>query len=86
LVHLEFLREKEPSVPEPAVFQALVKALLAHRRKTISNNIKHLNSPVLDKGNVLAAVTHCQINPSRRAETLSVEEFAAVAHFCTSRR
>jgi 16S rRNA (adenine1518-N6/adenine1519-N6)-dimethyltransferase len=86
LVRMAFLRENEPPVADRAVFQALVKALFSHRRKNISNNIKYLNTPLLNRETIRSALAQLQIDPNRRAETLSVEEFAALAHFCASRQ
>jgi len=86
LVKMRLRREKEPEVREAKVFHALVKALLAHRRKNISNNIRYLKSPFLEASVVRDGLDRLNIDPSRRAETLSVEEFAALSHFCSSRR
>jgi 16S rRNA (adenine1518-N6/adenine1519-N6)-dimethyltransferase len=84
LLRFDFLREREPAVGDPALFRDLVKALFAHRRKNISNNIKRLKSPYLRESTLHAALAELDIDPSRRAETLTVEEFAALSHFCTS--
>ncbi|MFQ5789332.1 MAG: 16S rRNA (adenine(1518)-N(6)/adenine(1519)-N(6))-dimethyltransferase RsmA [Acidobacteriota bacterium] len=86
LVRLEFLREREPPVGDPELFHALVKGLLSHRRKTISNNIKRLKSSLVEIPVLLAALEKLRIDPRRRAEALSVEEFAAISDFCSSRR
>jgi 16S rRNA (adenine1518-N6/adenine1519-N6)-dimethyltransferase len=84
LVRFDFLQEREPDIGDPAIFQELVKTLFAHRRKNISNNIKRLKSPLLQESTLQAALDQLRIDPSRRAETLTVEEFAAMSHFCTS--
>ena len=86
MVHFDPLGKDETNVREPKVFEAIVKSLFAHRRKTISNNIKHLSSPLLDPNTLRSALEDLGIEPSRRAETLTVDEFAALAHFCTSRQ
>jgi 16S rRNA (adenine1518-N6/adenine1519-N6)-dimethyltransferase len=83
-VRFDFLREHEPDVGDPEIFRELVKTLFAHRRKNISNNIKRLKSPLLQESTLEAALDRFHIDPSRRAETLTVEEFAALSHFCTS--
>jgi 16S rRNA (adenine1518-N6/adenine1519-N6)-dimethyltransferase len=63
-----------PPVPirDPAAFAGLVKAAFAHRRKTLRNNLKGL----------LAAdrISALGIDPGRRAESLSLAEFAALAN------
>ena len=85
LVRLELLRNHEPQVGDPEIFQTLVKGLLSHRRKNIGNNLKRWRSdrPVADR--VRHALKERDIPLTRRAETLSVEEFAGLSRFCTSR-
>jgi len=52
------------------VFARLVKAAFAQRRKTLRNNLKGLLTE--------AEISDAGIDPSARAETLSVEEFIAL--------
>jgi len=56
-------------------FAAVVKAAFATRRKTLKNNLKGLVPP-----ETLVAL---DIDPQRRAETLSLAEFAKLAEACT---
>jgi 16S rRNA (adenine1518-N6/adenine1519-N6)-dimethyltransferase len=84
LVQFSFLRDEEPIIGDPAIFQDVVKGLFAHRRKNISNNIKRLKSSRLTEPVLSQALSHLSIDPSRRAETLTVDEFAALSHFCSS--
>ena len=84
VVRMEPLRDKEPPVSDPAVFQALVRGLLTHRRKNISNNLKRLSSTLLDGAAIEEGLQKLEIDPKCRAETLSVEEFAKLSHFCVS--
>jgi 16S rRNA (adenine1518-N6/adenine1519-N6)-dimethyltransferase len=86
LVRLEPRGREEPPVVDDRTFRALVKALFAHRRKNISNNLKHLTSPLLDVVSIRVGLEKLHIDPARRAESLSVEEFAELSHFCTSRQ
>ncbi len=60
------------AVRNPGTFGRLVQAAFAHRRKTLRNNLKAL----------LAAETMAGLGiaPERRAETLSLGEFAALAN------
>ncbi|HEX9628290.1 MAG TPA: 16S rRNA (adenine(1518)-N(6)/adenine(1519)-N(6))-dimethyltransferase RsmA [Acidiferrobacterales bacterium] len=60
-----------PAVRDPARFAQIVKAAFAQRRKTLRNTLKGLVSP----DTLLAA----GIDPGRRAETLSLAEFAALS-------
>ena len=73
------LRTKERtrlSQQEEVAFRALVKAAFAHRRKTLVNSLR-------DEGYELHPVTETlqrlDIAPTRRAETLSVEDFLRLA-------
>lgn len=62
-------------VRDPLYFSALVKAAFAQRRKTLRNTLK---------GMVTAeAMQALGIDPGRRAQTLSLEEFAALANHTT---
>ena len=73
------LRTKERtrlSQQEEVAFRALVKAAFAHRRKTLVNSLR-------DEGYELHPVAETlqrlDIAPTRRAETLSVEDFLRLA-------
>jgi 16S rRNA (adenine1518-N6/adenine1519-N6)-dimethyltransferase len=61
---------------EEVVFRALVKAAFAHRRKTLVNSLR-------DEGYELHPIAETlqrlDIAPTRRAETLSVEDFLQLA-------
>lgn len=63
------LRPKGPSGLDNSTFRSLVSAGFAHRRKTLLNNLK---ATVPDAARVL---TSNGINPSRRAETLTLDEW-----------
>jgi 16S rRNA (adenine1518-N6/adenine1519-N6)-dimethyltransferase len=64
-----------------ALFVKIVRAAFAHRRKTLINSLR-------DEGfsstQLTDAFTTTAINPSRRAETLSIDEFAALANALAS--
>ena len=59
------------TVADPARFAAVVAAAFGQRRKTLRNSVAGLVSP--------AGFAAAGIDPSRRAETLSPAEFAALA-------
>lgn len=64
------------SPTDEAGFVRLVRAAFAHRRKTLANSLRDEGlSPDL----VASALTRTGIAPTRRAETLSIEEFAKLA-------
>jgi 16S rRNA (adenine1518-N6/adenine1519-N6)-dimethyltransferase len=68
---LEFLDEPRFPLHDEKRFRALVKAAFGLRRKTLWNALKHFEGG-------RAALQKAGIDPQRRAETLSVEEFAAL--------
>jgi len=74
--------------PHPAVsrsieafFVKVVRAAFAHRRKTLINSLRDEGFPLTQLTDVF---TTTAINPSRRAETLSIDEFAAIANALAS--
>ncbi|MFS0645360.1 16S rRNA (adenine(1518)-N(6)/adenine(1519)-N(6))-dimethyltransferase RsmA [Siminovitchia sp. 179-K 8D1 HS] len=75
------LREK-PAIAvknEPFFFQ-VIKICFAQRRKTILNNLASgLPNGKLKKTEILKGMAKAGIDPARRGETLSVEEFGALS-------
>jgi len=63
-----------PPVPvnDPQRFAAIVKAAFSQRRKVLRNTLKGLVAP--------ETMERLGIDPGRRAETLSLQEFAALAN------
>jgi 16S rRNA (adenine1518-N6/adenine1519-N6)-dimethyltransferase len=82
LVRMVPLREKEPPISDPVIFQALVRGLLTHRRQNISNYLRRLSSMVLDAAAIREGLRELHIDSRLRAETLTVEQFAELSHFC----
>jgi 16S rRNA (adenine1518-N6/adenine1519-N6)-dimethyltransferase len=68
---VEFLEKPRAEVRDEARFRALVKAAFSQRRKTLWNALKPMPG-------AREALGKAGIDPQRRGETLSVEEFAAV--------
>ncbi len=64
-----------PIAEETTSFRALVRAAFQTRRKTLRNALRTLG----DAAHVTRALDQAHIDPSRRGETLSVEEFASLA-------
>ncbi|MBP3815423.1 MAG: 16S rRNA (adenine(1518)-N(6)/adenine(1519)-N(6))-dimethyltransferase RsmA [Firmicutes bacterium] len=73
---LTLLEKPAVEVKDTEMFFRLVKAGFAQRRKTLSNSLKGAG---LDKDAVEKALEDSGIEGSRRAETLSLEEFAALS-------
>jgi 16S rRNA (adenine1518-N6/adenine1519-N6)-dimethyltransferase len=68
---LEFLEKPRAEVRDEERFRAVVKTAFAQRRKTLWNALAPLEGG-------RAALERAGIDPKRRAETLSVAEFAAI--------
>ncbi|MEF2968759.1 16S rRNA (adenine(1518)-N(6)/adenine(1519)-N(6))-dimethyltransferase RsmA [Paenibacillus sp. M1] len=68
------------SVADEAFFFEVVQAAFAQRRKTIANNLKSRFFPGEGRERLEALLAESRIEPSRRAETLSLEEFAGLAN------
>ncbi|XJZ27368.1 16S rRNA (adenine(1518)-N(6)/adenine(1519)-N(6))-dimethyltransferase RsmA [Bacillota bacterium Lsc_1132] len=67
-------------VKDETFFFQVTKASFAQRRKTIVNNLtSQLPNGKLKKNEILEALQACGIDPARRGETLSLEEFAQLS-------
>lgn len=67
-------RETSPFDADPKVFRALVSTAFRQKRKTILNNLKSMPA-ARDPAELLR---NAGIEPSRRAETLSIEEWESL--------
>ena len=77
VVSLEVRPKPKVAVGNESHFLDIVKRAFAYRRKTL---VGALCQGGLDKKEVMNALTTAQITSIRRAETLTIEEFAALAH------
>jgi 16S rRNA (adenine1518-N6/adenine1519-N6)-dimethyltransferase len=68
---LDLLAQPRAPVQSEQRFRELVKAAFSQRRKTLWNALKSVPG-------AREALARAGIDPQRRGETLSVEEFAAV--------
>ncbi|WP_334078056.1 16S rRNA (adenine(1518)-N(6)/adenine(1519)-N(6))-dimethyltransferase RsmA [Paenibacillus sanfengchensis] len=68
------------TVAEEAFFFEVVQASFAQRRKTISNNLKSRFFPGEGRERLESLLAEAGIEPARRAETLSLEEFAKLSN------
>jgi 16S rRNA (adenine1518-N6/adenine1519-N6)-dimethyltransferase len=74
-------RERPPvQVQDEDVFFEVVHASFAQRRKTIANNLLSTVFPKHDKAALETALASCGIDPFRRGETLSLEEYAKLSN------
>jgi 16S rRNA (adenine1518-N6/adenine1519-N6)-dimethyltransferase len=77
VVHLRVLASPRVPLPDERWFHTVVRASFAHRRKMLVNSLAGSLGRSLDA--TRAAVAGADIDPQRRAETLSLAEFAALA-------
>jgi len=81
VVRLTALPPRE-NVPEEKLF-SLIRASFGQRRKTLRNALRRLPGPVEEK-TLLAALEAAGIDPSRRGETLSLDDFISLARHLTA--
>jgi 16S rRNA (adenine1518-N6/adenine1519-N6)-dimethyltransferase len=74
VVHFDFSRPFPRRVGSEDSFRKVVRAAFAHRRKTLLNSLRG-TFPSWDLQSLLNAMAHSGINPQRRAETLSIDDF-----------
>ena len=77
VVDIQPWTEKPLQAADEDLFHRLVKAAFGQRRKTLINALKTLQ---IDSALVLAALAQCEIDATRRGETLSVAEFVALSN------
>ncbi|MDY6855725.1 MAG: 16S rRNA (adenine(1518)-N(6)/adenine(1519)-N(6))-dimethyltransferase RsmA [Thermodesulfobacteriota bacterium] len=75
LVRFQFLKTLHLDIEDIAIFKKLVRASFAQRRKILKNTLKNSLSLNISFEEILQAVILCGIDPGRRGETLSLEEF-----------
>ncbi|GEN55354.1 16S rRNA (adenine(1518)-N(6)/adenine(1519)-N(6))-dimethyltransferase RsmA [Halobacillus faecis] len=80
VLHLE-MREKPPvDVEDEEFFFDVVKATFGQRRKTLMNNLARHFKGEMDKEELRSRLEKVNIEPSRRGESLSMQEFADLAN------
>ena len=77
VVHIKILDRPAVAVNDEKIFFKLVKTAFSHRRKTLSNSLKGLGEDIRD------VMISAGIDPQRRPETLSLEEFATLSDALT---
>ena len=73
VVHFKVRQDPPVSVTDEGLFFKVVKTAFSQRRKMLSNTLKGLREDIKDK------ITEAGIDPNRRPETLSIEEFARLS-------
>jgi len=79
VIHMK-VREKAPvSLTDESLFFRVIKAAFAQRRKTILNALNGSDLK-LDKNVIEEVLSSCNIDPKRRGETISMDEFAELSN------
>lgn len=78
ILRLDIRKERPVKLISEELFFECIKAGFGKRRKTLGNSLVGVNGA--DKATVDRALTAAGVDPVRRAETLTIEEFAAVAN------
>ena len=73
VVHIRVLKEPSVYVKDQEFFFKVVKTAFSQRRKMLSNSLKSISSDVAEW------LDRAGIDPRRRPETLSMNEFARLA-------
>ncbi len=76
VVHLQILPQPRVLLEDEAFFWRVVRAAFSQRRKQLGNTLRAV---VANKEQLAGVLLRAGIEPSRRAETVSLEEFAALA-------
>ena len=74
VVQFDFSKPYPRRADHEEFFRKVVRAAFAHRRKTLLNSLRG-TFPSWEVQNTLNAMQRCVIDPRRRAETLSTEDF-----------
>jgi 16S rRNA (adenine1518-N6/adenine1519-N6)-dimethyltransferase len=82
VVHIVMRATPTVEIADEAFFWRVVNAAFGQRRKQLGNTLKAIES---DKERLIAVLQVTDIDPQRRGETLSLEEFAALSAALNSR-
>ncbi|GGF35814.1 ribosomal RNA small subunit methyltransferase A [Halobacillus andaensis] len=81
VLHLKMREEPPVQVENEEFFFDLVQATFGQRRKTLMNNLARHFKESMDKQEIRKRLEAAEIDPGRRGESLSMEEFAVLAHY-----
>ncbi|WP_018659757.1 16S rRNA (adenine(1518)-N(6)/adenine(1519)-N(6))-dimethyltransferase RsmA [Allofustis seminis] len=78
-------KEVYPEVSDEAFFSRLVRACFVHRRKTLWNNLKSFyQNDIKSMEQVAYALAQASIDPKRRPETLTIDEFVQLSNLLST--
>lgn len=76
VIRLDRLKQPKVKVKDEALFFSIVRQSFNMRRKTLWNGVKNMG---VDKENLEKCFERANIDPKRRGETLSLQEFALLS-------
>lgn len=76
--------EPAVSVKNEALFFKLIRAAFGNRRKTLSNALSSAFKDRYSKDTILEVLEKANVDPTRRGETLSLEEYATISNIFTN--
>lgn len=79
VLRFEGLPRPREEVPDLGLFERVVRAAFSSRRKTLENALSGAMPELGGKGRVRALLRGCGVDPLRRAEQMSLREFARIA-------
>ncbi|MFZ7102186.1 MAG: 16S rRNA (adenine(1518)-N(6)/adenine(1519)-N(6))-dimethyltransferase RsmA [Peptococcaceae bacterium] len=82
VIELEIGREPTYQVNNMNILRKLIRAAFNQRRKTLANALKVLN---VDKAQISEVLQETNIDPRRRGETLTLEEYINIANALSSK-
>lgn len=72
--------EPPVSVSDQKTFFKVIRAAFSARRKTLLNALTNGLSPRIGKSEIEAVLLRCGIDPTRRGESLTLDEFASISN------
>ncbi|CAM3228993.1 16S rRNA (adenine(1518)-N(6)/adenine(1519)-N(6))-dimethyltransferase RsmA [Sporolactobacillus spathodeae] len=79
VIRLDVRKDKKVAVADEAFFFRLVRASFAQRRKTLLNNLMNNLFSKNEKDAIQAVLEEQGVDPGRRGETLTIEEYARLS-------
>jgi len=80
IIQLTLRKQAPVQVDDEQFFFRLIKASFAQRRKTIMNNLIHNLLCKEKKDQIFTILESVEIDPSRRAETLTIQDYANLSN------
>ncbi len=79
VVRFDFLQKPRVEIEDEPTFRKVVKASFGHRRKTLKNSLKNAAFLNVEGEEIEINLRKAGIDPRRRGETLTLQEFAALS-------